>query len=174
MVSIRGLIRQCILSLIDGDGGKYPRAQITYNGATGNAMRFSPFGLYAQPKEGSLGLVLAPHGRIDQAAALFMEVNERFKDLQQGEVLVGNADTKAFIKFKEDGSIEVDTDQKVTIRAASGVEVTGDLTVAGNVDVTGEVAATVDVKGGPAQTSLIGHTHTITGGSSAGTTTPPI
>ena len=93
---------------------------------------------------------------------------ERFKNLESGEVVVGNPVTQSFVKFDKDGNITIDSKKDVTINSTAEINVTSSGSV--NVDApvvnlgsgglpiarTGD-AVTVTISGTP-------HVGTITGG----------
>ena len=58
----------------------------------------------------------------------------RFKDLKEGEVVVGNPLTRSFIKFKENGDVQID------VQGSVDVNVTGDY----NVNVDGDTTWTTN------------------------------
>lgn len=76
---------------------------------------------------------------------------------------------------KSDVSIEADT---MTVTAADGVSITGDVSVDGKINATKDIKSDTDVKAGPNNTSLTGHTHNYVNPKEAsptqpGTTTAP-
>lgn len=77
---------------------------------------------------------------------------------------------------KSDVSIEADT---MTVTAADGVSITGDVSVDGKINATKDIKSDTDVKAGPNNTSLTGHTHNYVNPKEAsptqpGTTTAPV
>lgn len=75
------------------------------------------------------------------------------------------------IVFDNGDKIVIDKQARtLTCNMQGGLTINGDLTVNGSID------ASVDVTAGPLNTSLTGHTHsvTVTGNAETATTTPPI
>lgn len=184
-------LRKAIVSLLGDDSGPYPKVQVEYNAIATEAYRFSPYGLTSQPPLDSLGILMAPDCRPDDPVVMCDDPVNREKDLAEGEVVLRNSLTRSRIKLdaqsniratvESDGSmildvlgggVQVTSNGAVEVQAPS-VNVTGDVVVTGNMTVSGTITGTTDVLGGPLSVSLASHTHTITGGSSAGTTSPP-
>ncbi len=183
-------IKKALVSLLIKDDTTYPRTQVSYNGVTTDAYRFSPYGISSHPPLDSLAILLSPDGRGDDPVALIADPLNRAKDLAEGEVQLENQITKSFLKFRADKGVELsvaqDGDLVVTLVGGNAViDVTGDITVdatgnvtitaptvaiEGDLTVTGTVTATGDVVG--ATKSLSTHTHNETG-TGGGVTGPP-
>lgn len=163
---MRYLARKAILSLVIADDSVYPRAQVKSNGVTRDVMRFSPYGLDSQPPEGALALVLALNGRPDDLLALFSTPTNRYKDLDPGDVKIGNPEAESFVYFRRSGEVifkvpkgnlTIDLDQGESVITLAGdvnVEITGSLTISatdgftvegdtvfdGNLTMTGDLS----------------------------------
>jgi hypothetical protein len=61
----------------------------------------------------------------------------RFKNLLPGEVQLGNTVTQAYIKFNQDGTVEIKTNSNLIINANSAMVNATDTTVNGNVNLGG-------------------------------------
>lgn len=115
--------------------------------------RFGEYGFTSVPLEGAEAVVVFVGGRRDHGLAIGVEDRRyRIRNLKSGEVAVYNH-TGARIVFKENGDVEVTPKAGQKLKIASDVEVTGTLT------------ASVDVKAGAI--SLSSHAH------AAGTLTSP-
>lgn len=181
-------IKKAIVSLIIGDDSAYPRTQVSYNGVTTDAYRFSPYGVSSHPPLDSLAVLLSADGRRDDPIALIANPIDRFKGLEEGEVQVGNDITGSSVKFRKDVGVEwtvaENGDLVVTLAAGdASIDVTGniDVTATGNVNITaptvaitgnltvsGTIVAVGEVTG--ATKALSTHTHP---GDSGGNTGPP-
>lgn len=86
----------------------------------------------------------------------------------------GNVDvsTQGNMTGSAQGNVTVTAGGVAQVQAPT-IQVIGDVTVTGNLTVSGIVTGTTDVVGGALGVSLSTHTHGISAGSSAGTTTPP-
>lgn len=126
--------------------------------------RFGEYGFTSVPLEGAECAVIFVGGRRDHGLAIGVEDRRyRIKNLESGEVAVYNH-TGAKIVLKASGDVEI------TPKAGQKLKISAD------VEVTGTLTASVDVKAGTI--SLSGHTHSFTdvtpGGSVASVTGGPI
>ncbi len=129
------------------DNNQMPLVQVTYQGKTTTMILVNPYGFYSRPPVESLGLCVNVRGK-EKAQDFFHYWNKnRYKDLEEGEVKLGNSEKGTYIFFKDNGDIEIKC-ENATIDAAKI-----DLGVGGN-----EIARKGD-------TVLVdGKTGTITGG----------
>lgn len=101
------------------------------NGRAQKGFLFSPYGLCSNPPVGSSGLVFNTNAGSNHPVGVVDFPSKRFKNLAEGEVVVGNYITGSYIKFLANGDINLYT--------------TGDIQVTGeNIQVVGE---TVKVEG---------------------------
>lgn len=149
------------------------------------------YGYASSPPQGSHGLVFNLNAQPENQFCFLYDPNTRFEGLKPGEVIVGNQLKQTFVKFLENGNVEITSTaeltvncENATINCMSGVgnltvdaattTLTGDLVVQG--DITGtNVTATADVadSGGTLQANRNTyniHTHPESGG---GTTSAP-
>ena len=108
-------------------------------GRTANAQRISPYGLYANWPLNTKLVKWNILGQEENKVCLAFSQADRFKNLAEGEVIVGNPKTGSYIKFAGDSKIEIVGTDEIEINASGDVKinVTGDIdmTVSGNVDV---------------------------------------
>ncbi len=173
---ILNLIKRGYVSRRIADDKNAALAQVTYLGKTGISEVINPYGLYSNLPENIPVVVFSVQSQEDNRACIGYSQAERFKNLNAGEVVVGNPKTNSFVKFDENGNIEIESNQKINIKSADNVEldVTGDvnLTVTGDVNVDAQ-QVNLGVGGEPIarlgdQVTVAGNTGTIT---SAGTNT---
>src|SRR5690349_2108707 len=74
-----------------------------------------PYGLFAQAPVNSLALVFSIQGNEENLAGIVYAYRDRFKNLKEGEVLLGNILTGSFIKFDKDGNIEINSKKDVNV-----------------------------------------------------------
>lgn len=103
-------IKQAVLKTVGTDATKYPSVGISYKGKDSDCLALTPFGIYNNPPEGSGGLVFTPSGIESNLWAIFQDFETRFKDLKEGEVIVGSPVHINNIEFKEDGAVNILTD----------------------------------------------------------------
>ena len=120
---IKNTIRRAVISRHGDDSGTYHITQITYNKKTVPAEVINPYGLYTNPPDDLQTLVFTICGDSENRAIIAYSQDDRFKDLKEGEVVVGNPKTGTFIKLKEDGGIEIDSKSEINITVNGNVKV---------------------------------------------------
>ena len=138
------LIIKIMTNTKQDDSGDYPIFTARYNGKDRTtAVAFTPYGLYTNlPKDATL-LSFSALCQESNKYAFGQKFANRFKDLKEGEVLVGNAETGSFTHFLEDGSI------KTFSAEGKEIEVTKDfiINVGGNAKITAEGAINIEAGG---------------------------
>lgn len=175
---LKSLIKMASMVSSD-DTGKLRFGQFFYQGQTSKGQIFTPYGFYHNPPDDSLAIIFAQNGQDSNRIAMVSDPNKRKKNLAKGEAGIENAVTGSFVLMKEDGSIEIDSPDDVTITSAKSVTITADnvsFNLTGTSTFTiGGTSITIDangitVTGGDIVAdgiSLKAHTHPITSGSSA-------
>lgn len=178
-------LKRCTVESVD-DKSDFPTMQVKYlKQVIKIVQKLGIYGVCSNPPKGSNGILFPIMGSDSNIACLADDIANRFKDLKEGELVIGNYLTKAFIKFSQDGGIEIHAKYVKTIADEGDISMTspqGNITeqakstnilnpvnVTENVTVSKTVNATEDVIGGGI--SLKGHIH---GNGNAGAdTTPP-
>ena len=144
MQKLRSMIKQAYHSLAGNDSSAYPTAQFAYNGKATEVVRLSPYGLCSNPPLGAMGVLFQIQGREGVKYAVTDDMLARYKNLEPGEVQIGNYATKASIKFDNDGNVIVTVTDGNLI-----ANVTGDMTatVSGDVSMTAGGAASITSSG---------------------------
>ena len=135
------------------------------------------YGICGNPPKGSSGILFPILGSDSNLVCLADDIKNRFRDLKEGEVVIGNYLTKSFIKFKEDGGVEIHAkyitqvaeDGDISLSATS-TNINNPVTITKDLTVSKKVTATEDVIGGGK--SLKTHIHT--GGTIDGKTGTPV
>lgn len=153
-VFIRNLIKRGTVSNSLPDTGAFPVAQVKWaSDKVGNVEVLAPYGYSYNPPVGSLALMLSVLGHEENRAAIINAPTKRLRKLQPGEVAIGNWEAKSFIKFWNNGDIEI------SCKGNQNITISGDcnLTVNGNVNLnsSGNVSATV---GGSMTANITGNT----------------
>lgn len=151
---IKNLIKFGYVSLETTDSGDYPVAQVTYFGKTLPVEIITPYGLYVNLPENTKVVLWNINANEENQVAIGFSQQDRFKNLESGEVLVGNPKTGSYIKLKANGSIEIESKDKI------------DITVNGEVDID---AAKINLGSGGARIARLGDEVTV--GSNTGTIT---
>lgn len=104
-------VKQAVIETAGTDDTKYPTLKVKYKGKTSDCLPFTPFGLYTNPPKGSGGLVFTPSGIESNLWGIFQDFESRFKDLKEGEAIIGSPIYLNTIEFKEDGSVNILTEE---------------------------------------------------------------
>lgn len=167
---IRNLIKRGTVTRKTADTGQFAIAQLKWiSDKTGNVEVIHPYGISSYAPVGSLALMFNVMGHESNRAAIINDPKRRFKDLKEGEVAIGNFLTRSYVKFLENGDIEIigTADQNITITGNSNLTVGGNcnitttgnttITTTGNttIDSTGNMSATV---GGTLDANVTGNT----------------
>lgn len=191
--SVRNLIKRAYVSLVGNDDQQFQTTQISYLNKTNVMEVIYPYGLSGNPPQDSLVLLFNVQAQEENRAGIANLPQQRFRNLNEGEVAVGNYLTTSNVKFADNGDVIVTTrnNQEVTIDQNANISISGDATVNvsgsttltsngttinsdvdinGNLDVSGGVTMGSD-SGSQQPVAIVGSTTEveITGGSSAGT-----
>tara|TARA_R110000850_G_scaffold13484_2_gene43581 strand:- start:1644 stop:2231 length:588 start_codon:yes stop_codon:yes gene_type:complete len=156
-------IKQAFIKILQADDSLYPKTTASYKGREFATTRQSVYGVCSMPPKKSLGLLFQVEGNQGVQYGIFDYPTGRFKNLEEGEVQIGNYLTTASIKFDKDGN--------VTVNVPSGnltASVTGNIsaTASGNLtaDITGNTTInTTDLNITATGTSTINGGLTVTG-----------
>lgn len=161
------------------DTGPFRTSILKAFGKTGKVFVITPYGFDHNPPPGSLALVFQANADEGNRACLASYPQKRFKELKPGEVKTGNPITGSYVYFKENGEIEINSENnlKVTVKGNVDLNVTGNvqMTVGGNIAATAgggiNITATGDVNlggTGGARLARIGDRVNVGAGSSTG------
>jgi phage gp45-like len=78
----------------------------------------SPYGLCSNPPLGSSGLVINSNGGGSYPTAIVDYHSKRYKDLKPGESVIGNYEKGSYIKFDDNGDIQIFTSGNVFINGS--------------------------------------------------------
>lgn len=162
LAKMRNLITLAAITLASKDDGDFQIGQTDANGKPLDTQFVYPYGMAANAPRTSQVLRMLIDGSIQNTAGIPINPGNRFKNLKEWEVAVGNFLKKSKIFFDEDGNVEIDAsefDKDVTIKVGSGKTVIeGNLEVKGNITATGDIdTSTGDVTAGTI--SLKTHLH---------------
>lgn len=123
LTKTQNLVKRGYVSLLDQDDKNVPHNQVSYLGKTGISERISPYGLYANLPKDTQVLLFSVCGDEANLAHIGYSQDKRFKNLKNGEVLVGNPQTQSYVKFDADGNIEVEAKGKLIINVSGDAEI---------------------------------------------------
>lgn len=129
---ITGLIKRCYVTLVGDDNAKFQTTQVKYLGKTANVEVLYPYGLCGNPPTNSIAILFNIQGQEENRAGLFNLPNQRFNGLKEGEVVVGNYLSGSYIKFTQNGDIEI-------LSTSNNIIITGNITVNGSITSSGNV-----------------------------------
>ena len=149
-------IKQAIVSSLRDDDSTYPETTAYYKGKTQPATRHSVYGVCSQPPKNSLGLLFQVDCSNGVQYGIFDYVTGRFKNLEEGEVQIGNYLTEASIKFDVEGNVIVNVPSGNLTATVSGsatltvpeTTINSDVTINGALSVTGDVTGNNFVSSG--------------------------
>jgi phage gp45-like len=104
---LRSLIKRCYVTSVSDDSANYPTAKVSYLEKETTVEHLTPYGIYSNPPENSIGVVFLIAADEDNRFAIVNRPDIRFKNLKKGEVAVGNPLTLSHIKFDENGDITI-------------------------------------------------------------------
>lgn len=163
MIEFFNIIKQAYYSLVSKDTDPYPLGQCTEGGIPSTFIRMSIYGIYSNPPKDSHILLFNSQGQESVKFGFINDFFRRKKGLKEGEWVAMNTLTGSYVFFKEDGSIELFSD--------TGINITGDLSVDGNIVSTGKITADGDIVADGISTKF--HTHQYTDDGAPLETQPP-
>jgi hypothetical protein len=155
---MRNMVKIARVTIPDKDSGIDSIAQVDYMGKPGNAQMVMPYGLAARVPKGCTVLLFSIGGSSQNSAGIPTNPENRFRDLKEFEVKVGNFKNKNNVYFKEDGTVVVkagvdggdviieNKDGLTTLNLNDdGIDVVGDFSISGNLNVDGKIEATGEI-----------------------------
>lgn len=160
---LKNIVRFAQITGPADNNSQFPTQQMTYKGKVVNVLQVFPYGVYANVSStDSLGIMFSIDGSENNRAAISYTPQKRPNDLAQNEVAIYHPQTESFIKFRNNGNLEIDSTQQgnsgdiifncntMTVNAAADVDInaTGNVTVdSASATVTTSGNATVDASG---------------------------
>lgn len=156
---LKNLLRYARITGSADNTKQFPVQQINYKGKVANSFIGLPYGIYANVENDYLGIMCAIDGAEDNRVLIPLTADKRPRDLEQNELAVYHPDTESFIKFKNNGNIEIDcvgqqqgkiiiNCVQATLTASTSVLVdspqttfTGDVQVNGSTTLSGNVTS---------------------------------
>lgn len=137
MQMLRNLIKRAAVAIIN-DSGNYQTAQVSYFGKVSDIEVINPYGISSSPPIDSLVLMFNVMGQEENKAGIINAQPQRFKNLKEGEVVVGNYLTGSYVKFLQNGGIEVFTEGNATVTASNAI-IDANVTILGDCEVGGNL-----------------------------------
>lgn len=149
------MIKQAYISSVNNDSNIFPTTEVSYNLKKSKVIRFSPYGLCSNVPANSNVILLSADGQESLKYALSDDMQNRYKNLKEGEVVLYNYLSGSYIYLKENGDVKVDCknneiidvvgDVDITVGGDATIDITGDadVTVGGSLAATAVTAATI-------------------------------
>lgn len=158
---LKSLIRFGKITNPGADDRPIPMSQFQYFNKVKDVIVIYPYGFSANAPLDNLA-VLMNVGHEDNSVAFPFSGGDRVKNLKPGEVVVGNFVSGSFVKFSQNGDIDINGQNdmnvtvtgEVTITAPSGVTINGDLQVNGDINSTGNLDVDGTIDGGATITAV--------------------
>jgi len=123
---------------------------ISTYGQTTNSEAYYPYGMASRAPKNSVAITFLIGGQPENKTSFLYDPSTRFTGLEVGEVIIGNQIKQTFIKFNEDGTIDIQTDDTLTVKGnqiisgnltvkGSNVVMDGDVLIKGNLIVEGNI-----------------------------------
>jgi hypothetical protein len=135
------MIKQGSVSNVTDDSNTYPRSQAAFNDKITDFLRVSPYGVESNPPLSSWVLLLSSQGQESVKVGMAADFLNRIKGLKAGEVRLHNTLTGSNLLLKENGDIEVDSQNDLNITVAGNTTITNTGNLIANV--TGNMTSTV-------------------------------
>lgn len=132
-----------------------------------------PYGYAASAPSGALAITFMISNQPENKTSIAYDPATRFTGLNAGEAIMGNQIEQTFIKFNQDGTINIKTKSLVIIDG--DVTIKGNLIVEGTINATGNISSSNEIVDGAGTTvsdikaAFNPHTHSDPQGGNTGT-----
>lgn len=120
------MIKHTFISGGQTEGADFYFAQVKAFNSPSRSPMYYPYGYAANPPVGAMGVTLNVLGQEENQMTFPYTIEDRWLNLQSGEVQLGNHLKQTSIKFDSDGNATIVTTGQVTIKG--DLLVTGDIT----------------------------------------------
>jgi len=138
LASLTNLVKLVRFSRKESDDKIYHSQQVEALGKAFDTVTIMPYGLHANVPIDFLG-VLLQIGSQEQGRVVLPTANkERIQGLESGELIVFHPQTKSVIHFKNNGDIDITSDNDMSV-AAGKIKLDGDVDISGKCTITGDL-----------------------------------
>jgi phage gp45-like len=117
LTKISNVVKRALITLINNDSKSIAHCQAKYLDKVANIETIYPYGLSANAPVGNIVLLFNVGSNEANLAGIPYSQKDRFKNLKSGEVIVGSPKSGSYIKFLENGDIEIESKNNLTINA---------------------------------------------------------
>lgn len=150
---VRNMIKRATITRDIVDKGPFLGGQAAWaSEKSGDIEIVEPWGFHSVPPIGSIALMLSVLGHEENRAAFVNDPTKRLRGLKPGEVAVGNWPARSYIKFLNNGDIQITgsnnavitltKDMNLTVKGDTNINITGNnnITITGNnvINVSGD------------------------------------
>lgn len=130
------------LAIPDTEEDVIQKMQVKLYDALKNCGRLGQYGLYGNAPKGSFVIIMQINGQEEVLYGIEDDVNNRPRNLKEGEVMLFNTVTKNYVYLKEDGSTEVFAKTNLELKVTGSVYLKASATfIEGDVTVNGTLKA---------------------------------
>jgi hypothetical protein len=129
---IQNIVRRAYITLTNNDNKQFSYTQANAMNKTLDIETIYPYGLFAQAPTNSLALIFSVQGNEENLAGICYPGSTRFKNLKEGEVLLGNTLAQTYIKLDKDGNVEIDSKAGITVTAVGTITINAPTVILGD------------------------------------------
>jgi phage gp45-like len=112
---ISNIIKRAVITLVNDDSKNIAHCQVSYNDKPATIETIYPYGMSANAPVGNIVLLFNVGSNEANLAGIPYSQQDRFKSLKSGESIFGNPISGCYIKFLENGDIELLSKKNVKI-----------------------------------------------------------
>jgi len=115
--------KRAVISLTNDDSKAISYAQVEYLDNVGYMEAIYPYGMSANAPKGNICLIEAVGGDEANLAGIPYSQQDRFKNLKEGEVVFGSPKGGSYLKFLENGDIEIYAKGNIIVKSDSNLNI---------------------------------------------------
>lgn len=136
---LRNLIKPAIITGPADNSLNRPVQQVSYKGVVSESLVIFPYGMYANVANNAYGVMFSLDAN-DEQKAIIAAADERPDDLEQDETAFYHPKTESFIKFRNNGDIEIESTNNANLIVSGNMNVTiggnATINIAGDANIT--------------------------------------
>lgn len=176
---IKNLIKNGKQKKVPKDSGNVQKVQCSFLGQEKDIKQITPYGFYSSSVIGSNWIIFSSRANSDDLQGIGNDYKNRPKNLKEGEVVLQNLLTGAYIKLDSVGNINVVTTKDIIASAANiTATATNNITATATTKITATAPAIdlngyVKITGGLEVDGIVFGTHVHPENDNGGPTGPP-
>jgi len=121
---ITNYVKRVLITAVGKDDKPISHCQVTYLSKIAAAECIYPYGMSAVAPVDNIGLAFTVCGNEANLAVMPYSQQDRFKNLKSGEVTFGSPVSGSYIKFLENGDIEITCKGKLIVSTVTDIDMT--------------------------------------------------